>query len=531
MIRLLQSTSRRNIFSRASYYKVVIAAVLTVSVLISFILNSGAESEDGGLSSSTAFIQIAPVNTFNREILNRNSVKSASLKSRSLEAIDQTNHFEDATESYKGSFAYQSLHKIIRSEIRQARPTYALQLLTRDPMGRKLKAHEYDRLRALIAQSYLTEGRLHRALDLASASAHRSGDKVAQAGWVAGLAAWRLSRFEQAQNFFTQAATASNNSPWMVSAGAYWASRAAVRAKNFSDVDTLLEIAATHQRTFYGLIATRALGRNFDFEFDLPSLSNKQIAKIESSPPAMEAIRVAKSGKVTEAIALLSTSNWLSSREKREQILVYASEQKAPALALHLARSTKDKHGKFIDAALYPETPWRPTKGFKVDRALINALVRQESRFNPNALSTAGASGLMQLMPDTATYMDGDVDNLNNPHTNLSIGQNYVRHLLENDLVDNDLFKFAIAYNAGPGNLAKWQKELKSIKDDPLLFIESIPMAETRAFVERVMVNYWIYTIQNDRDVPSLDAVASGHADQYQTAGQLHEILAMNLAN
>ena len=464
-----------------------------------------------------------------REILSLQSVKSAHLKSRSAKAIETSHKFDDSTETYKGSFAYQSLYKIIRFETRQGRPTYALQLLNRDPMAKKLKDTEFDRLRTLIAQSFLMEGRLNRALDLASASAYRSGDEVAHAGWVGGLAAWRLGQYERAQTLFTKAAIASGNSPWMVSAGAYWASRAALRARNFSDVDVLLEIAATHQRTFYGLIAARALGRDFDFEFDLPSLSYKQIAKIESSPPALEAIRVAKSGKVTEAIALLSSSGWLSSRDKREQILVYAMDEKAPALALHLARSTKDKHGNFMDAALYPETPWRPSQGFKVDRALINALVRQESRFNPNATSPAGASGLMQLMPNTAAYMDGDIDSLKNPQTNLTIGQNYVRHLLENDLVDNDLFKFAIAYNAGPGNLAKWQKELKSIKDDPLLFIESIPMAETRAFVERVMVNYWIYTIQNERDVPSLDAIASGHSDQYQTAGQMHEVLAFNL--
>jgi soluble lytic murein transglycosylase len=453
-------------------------------------------------------------------------VRVASMRSKSEEAIkDQS--FDDGEGSYKGSYAYATLNKVINAEIKQGRPTYALRLLSKDPAADKLSDAEYDRLRASIARSYLIEGRLNRALDIASAATRRSGDEVPTAGWVGGLSAWRLGKYKESQKLFTAAATAKNNSSWMMSAAAYWASRAALRARNFDEADALLEIAAKHPRTFYGLIATRALGRDFDFEWDLPSLSSKQIAKIEQSPPAMEAIRLAKSGRVNNAIEQLSSGGWLSTREKRQHILIYATENKAPALALHLARSTKDKHGRFFDAALYPETPWRPSTGFHVDRALINALIRQESRFNPNATSSAGATGLMQLMPQTASYMEnGDDVELDNPNTNLNVGQNYVRHLLENNLVDNDLFAFAIAYNAGPGNLAKWQRDLKTIKDDPLLFIESIPVAETRAFVERVMVNYWIYRIRGDRDVPSLDAIASGHDDKYQTAGQQHETLA-----
>lgn len=465
-----------------------------------------------------------------RPTLRASLVRAASVRSKSDEAM-KDHSFDENEAGYKGSYAYSTLNKVISAEIKQGRPTYALRLLSQDPAADKLSDTEYDRLRASIARSYLIEGRINRALDIASAASRRSGDVVPMAGWVGGLSAWRLGKYKESQKLFTLAATAKNNSSWMMSAAAYWASRAALRARDFDDANALLEIAAKHPRTFYGLIATRALGQDYDFEWDLPSLSSKQISKIEQSPPAMEAVRLAKSGRVNDAIAQLSTGGWLSSREKREQILVYATENKAPALALHLARTTKDKHGRFFDAALYPETPWRPSKGFHVDRALINALIRQESRFNPNATSSAGATGLMQLMPQTASFMEkGEDVELDNPHTNLNVGQNYVRHLLENNLVDNDLFAFAIAYNAGPGNLAKWQRDLKSIKDDPLLFIESIPVAETRAFVERVMVNYWIYRIRSDRDVPSLDAIASGHDDKYQTAGQQHETLALNLA-
>ena len=71
-----------------------------------------------------------------------------------------------------------------------------------------------------------------------------------------------------------------------------------------------------------------------------------------------------------------------------------------------------------------------------------------------------------------------------------------------------------IAYNAGPGTLSRWKRERKQIKD-PLLFIETIPYNETRAFIERVLSNYWIYRMRFNQDTPSLDAVAEGRWARY----------------
>ena len=134
----------------------------------------------------------------------------------------------------------------------------------------------------------------------------------------------------------------------------------------------------------------------------------------------------------------------------------------------------------------------------------------------------------MQLLPTTARYMnDGDeVNGLTTPATNIAVGQKYIRHLLNDTNVNNDLFKMMVAYNAGPGNLARWKSELKDV-DDPLLFIESIPSPETRAFVERVMVNYWIYRIRMGQETPSLDAIADADDREYANAGQQHEALTL----
>ena len=83
-------------------------------------------------------------------------------------------------------------------------------------------------------------------------------------------------------------------------------------------------------------------------------------------------------------------SGWLSSPEKREYILAYAIECQVPALILYLARKTKAQGWTFYDLVLYPESPWKPKAGYLVDKAIVHALIRQESRFNPHATSDMG---------------------------------------------------------------------------------------------------------------------------------------------
>jgi soluble lytic murein transglycosylase-like protein len=126
----------------------------------------------------------------------------------------------------------------------------------------------------------------------------------------------------------------------------------------------------------------------------------------------------------------------------------------------------------------------------------------------------------MQLMPRTAAAMAGGKqarDKLADPETNLGLGQRYLAKLLTEEPVSGNLFMLAAAYNAGPGNLGKWLQTIRH-NEDPLLFIESIPARETRAFVERVMTNYWIYKSRMGQQPNSLEAVASGEWPVYEGA-------------
>jgi soluble lytic murein transglycosylase len=179
-----------------------------------------------------------------------------------------------------------------------------------------------------------------------------------------------------------------------------------------------------------------------------------------------------------------------------------------------------ERNGQTVpDAAYFPLPQWKPKDGFKVDKALIFALMRQESGFNPTAKSYAGAKGLMQLMPGTASFVAQDrrfgwSEKLYEPETNMKLGQHYINMLLEEKSVGGDIFRLTAAWNGGPGNLNKWQRDVKH-NDDPLLFIESIPSRETRDFIEKVLTNFWIYRDEMGQQAPTLDAIASGEWPGY----------------
>ncbi|HEY9163323.1 MAG TPA: lytic transglycosylase domain-containing protein, partial [Magnetovibrio sp.] len=108
------------------------------------------------------------------------------------------------------------------------------------------------------------------------------------------------------------------------------------------------------------------------------------------------------------------------------------------------------------------------------------------------------------------------------------LGQRYISMLLGDDKIGGDLFLMAAAWNGGPGNLNKWRRNIDDL-GDPLFFIESLPSYETRAFIERVLTNFWIYRNRLGQPTPSLDAVASGVWPSYHALGVEPKQVAINV--
>ena len=126
--------------------------------------------------------------------------------------------------------------------------------------------------------------------------------------------------------------------------------------------------------------------------------------------------------------------------------------------------------------------------------ARLLGLVRQESRFITNAKSSAGARGLMQLMPATARWMARRIglrdasSRVAEVDTNVTLGTGYLRHVL--DSLGHPLLASA-GYNAGPGRARRW-RDAKPLEG--AIYAETIPFNETRDYVKKVMANAWFYT-------------------------------------
>ncbi len=297
-------------------------------------------------------------------------------------------------------------------------------------------------------------GDAKKALTLALAA----GEK-----WIAGLAAYRLNRFDVAQSQFAALSDAPTTDAWLRSASAFWAGRSAEQTAKGSASDKsfdFLQVAAQYPHTFYGMIAERKLA----------------LAGAAMGHPA---------AAQRDLIGELLTDS-----------------------AARPAAST-------VDARAYPLPDLAPKGGFTLDPALVYALVRQESAFNPMATSRAGAVGLMQLMPQAAARAAGDdklladMSPMFDPATNLRVGQDYFTWLIERGLNDFDLLRAVAAYNGGAGSLLK-AAELLGPDPDTLLLIESLPAQETRNYVEKVVAGYWTYRKLFGAPSGTLDALANG---------------------
>jgi soluble lytic murein transglycosylase len=211
-------------------------------------------------------------------------------------------------------------------------------------------------------------------------------------------------------------------------------------------------------------------------------------------------------------------------------MLVVAAQANLPGLTAQLAAASQAEDGRPRDFARFPMPKLVPQGGYRVDPALLYALALQESRFNAAAVSPAGARGLMQIMPATASYLARDpslqgegAQRLHDPGYSLELGQRYVHYLARHDGVDGNLIRLLAAYNAGPGSLLKWLPA-HGHRDDPFLFVEAIPFDETRGFVQQVLTYSWIYASRLGLPAPSLDQLAAGGFPRFSEPG---EVLAM----
>lgn len=384
------------------------------------------------------------------------------------------------------------------------------------PIGQGATRADRAQIDALAARFYAGDDETALALAREAVNGPQSG----QAGWIGGLAAYRLGDFATAQTLFTAAANWNASDDWARSSGAFWAARASEKLGDKAKTQSFLEQAASSPLTFYGQLALARLGRWETLKIP-QAIDEKDRATrlMRADPGVRRAVALKEIGRVSDAEAELFNS-W--SRARSEDDLGYLAVARSLDLGPVAERIAQSSSAAAL-AALYPiPDQFRPVGGeFVLDRAVILAVMRQESKFDTNAKSYAGARGLMQVMPRTAAWMTGRRDLASNPRLlndttlNVTLGEAYLEKMMAMGVVSNCLTRTFMAYNAGPGNVARWSASVKGA-EDTLMFMEAAPNGQARVYAERVMSNMWIYHRRFGQRAPSLEKLARGLAPTYE---------------
>ena len=414
----------------------------------------------------------------------------------------------------------------VRYLTRKSQAMGAMKEIDRHRKNRVITERQYDRMRSWIAASLYYQGYVDTARRISGEVASKNGDSAVMAYWIRGLIAFRDGDMDNSLDLFKAMAAVEHQSDDLRAGAGFWAARAALASGEPADITPSLEIAAQYPFTFYGQLALAQLGRDHDYDWDAPIVTKDGFARLSKNHPGVRrAAALAQLGRDTDAALELRWVNGAIEDHLDYDLMAVASALTLPAAQIEIALSGD---APYLQGGLYPIPDYAPRNGFQTDRALIYALMRQESKFKPEATSRVGARGLMQLMPRTASFVAKDRslhrhsgrDKLYEPGLNLQIGQKYVNQLID-VYADGDLFKVAVAYNGGPGNMRRWDKKIGL--DDPLLFIESIPNTESRNFVEKVLTNVWVYRARLGQSAPTREKVAAGQLPLYEALDQLIE--------
>lgn len=390
-------------------------------------------------------------------------------------------------------------------------------------------------LRGEAGRILFTANRDEAAYGVARPGADASG----LAGQVAGLAAWRMGHIDEAASAFEAGWRAGLSTSTLRSASAFWAARAHLRMRDPANYVPWMMRAAAERPTFYGMLARRTLGLDIGFgpqgraggRDAREVLTEADIAAVAAYPEGVRAFALLQVGQNTRAEAELRRL-WPQVQSQPglgRAIMLVAEQGGLVDLAAQLADLAQAADGKPRETMRFPLPRLRPEGGFRMDPAMVYGLARTESNFDADLVSSAGARGLMQIMPETARFVAGAsgggssaAGRLHDPAFNLDLGQRYVLYLA-GQAVDGDLLRLLASYNAGPNGFARVGAAIHD-DGDPLMFIEAIPVEETRLFVPRVLAYTWIFAARMHLPTPSLDELAAGAWPRFHAQDAIQSI-------
>jgi soluble lytic murein transglycosylase len=360
----------------------------------------------------------------------------------------------------------------------------------------------------------LVKGDISAAYRIAAKHGLSTGVAFAEGEWLAGWISLRfLDQPEQAYAHFTRLHDGVNT-PISRARAAFWAGEAAValaardQAESWqTTAKTWYAAAARLNTTFYGQLASRQLGMAATVSLGRTQAPDDAARAAFTQRDLVQAIRVL--GELGDSNVQEKFLNRLStiSLSESDYILTaeLAQQQRRPDLAVKAAKAAAADGILLVDH-LYP-FPTLP-QGESPEPALVMAVVRQESAFYTDAVSGAGAHGLMQILPKTAKGLARDMNMrfsksklLTDPEYNMRLGRAYLSELTRR--YGGSYILALAAYNAGPSRANSWIRAFGDPRDpdvDAIDWIESIPFDETRNYVQRILEGLVVYRQQLGAD-------------------------------
>ncbi|MBV9522165.1 MAG: lytic transglycosylase domain-containing protein [Alphaproteobacteria bacterium] len=376
----------------------------------------------------------------------------------------------------------------------------ALEILLNPPRDLVRPAAWWTERQAL-ARHALADGKPALAYKIVAKHGLTEGPAHAEAEFFAGWLALRFLHDPHAAYDHFVALYNAVKLPISLARGAYWAGRAAEEEKSAKQATDWFTAAAKHTTTYYGQLAAAKLG-------EAPRIAGEP----KPEPAAVAEFHKRELVRALEMLAEIGDDDHVASFAERLSELAKTPQEHAMLAQLTDSIGRADlsiavaKKAGYAGVPLinhgYPIHDLPP--GNDVERPLLLAMTRQESAFDHGAVSSAGARGLMQLMPGTASQIAkarqipfSASRLLTDPHYNLTLGRAYLEDLL--DKFNGSYVLSIAAYNAGPARVREWIDNFgdpRTKKADVVDWVESIPFNETRNYVQRVLENLQVYRMR-----------------------------------
>ena len=376
----------------------------------------------------------------------------------------------------------------------------AIDILNAAPAVTKMQSPKaWWRERHIITRRLIEQKQYQKAYLVASAHRQKEGFPFLQAEWVSGWLALEFANkpweaFEHFERLYKAAET-----PISKARGAYWAGKASAKLGHPDTADQWYRVAANFPEVFYGQMAANKLGVQRTINF--PNSGAGAIGG-EGATLIKAARWLSEAGLKNESSAFLLRASGAANTESEYKAVAVAAENLGQRhIAIKVAAALQKEKGITLYDVLYPNVANDLTNVRNVEWAFAHAIMRQESRFDSSAVSHAGARGLMQLMPGTAKDVASRKGMshqrswlTSRPAHNITLGSGYLSQMLNR--YDGNYAMAAAAYNAGPGRVDRWITEFgdpRHANTDLVNWIETIPIYETRNYVQRVLEAVDVY--------------------------------------